>query len=158
MNGESPAQGARPDRPSAYASKFNKPYVSLLDRWLERLDQVSMGVRLVVLVGGIIAVVGFMIFGGGGLLLDQTITRHRLAGVWHVDGSFADWKFGRDGTWTEDAVIDTQGSYTLADGGRIRIKGMLGATMEFRYSFDDGKLLLKGINGTPFGFRLTPKD
>ncbi|MCC7290432.1 MAG: hypothetical protein IT449_00050 [Phycisphaerales bacterium] len=158
MNDESPAQAARPNPPSTSASKVYKPYVSRLDRWLERLDHVNMGVRLVVLVGGIIAVVWFMIFGGGGLLLDQTITRHRLAGTWHVDGSFADWTFGRDGTWTEDAVIDTHGSYTLEDGDRILIKGMLGATMEFQYSFDDGELVLRGTNGTPFGFRLTPKD
>ncbi|MCC6908133.1 MAG: hypothetical protein IT430_09350 [Phycisphaerales bacterium] len=85
-------------------------------------------------------------------------TRYRLSGTWHVAGSFADWRFGRDGTWTEDALIDTQGSYTLLDDDRIRIKGLLGATMDFEYTFDDEGLLLKGDSGTPFSFRLRRKD
>lgn len=96
----------------------------------------------------------------GGVWTDvqDAVTRYRLSGTWHVDGSFADWKFGSDGTWMEDALIDTLGSYTLLEDNRIRIKGLLGATMEFKHSFVDGDLVLKGTNGTPASFRLTRKD
>lgn len=91
-------------------------------------------------------------------MASDAATRYRLSGTWHVNGSFVDWKFGRDGTWMEDALIDTRGSYTLLEGDRIRIKGLFGATMEFKYSFVDGELLLTGTNKTPVSFRLTRKD
>lgn len=106
----------------------------------------------------IVGVVIYFLVNLGIPMASDAATRYRLSGIWHVAGSFADWKFGRDGTWTEDAIIDTHGSYTLLDGDRIRIKGLLGATMEFQYSFDDDGLLLKGDNGTPFSFRLMRKD
>lgn len=96
----------------------------------------------------------------GGVCADvqDAITRYRLSGTWHVEGSFADWKFGSDGTWMEDALIDTLGSYSLLEDNRIRIKGLFGATMEFQHSFVDGDLVLKGTDGTPVGFRLTRRD
>lgn len=110
-----------------------------------------------VIVGLVIA--AWLISDAGGLpAVSKAITRHRLSGTWHVNGSFSDWKFSRDGTWMEDALIDTHGSYTLLDDDRIHIKGMFGATMEFQHSFVDGDLLLKGTNGTPFSFRLTRKE
>lgn len=117
----------------------------------------DVGPVLLPVVGIGIAV--WLISDAGGLsAMSKAITRHRLTGTWHVEGSFSDWKFGRDGTWTEDALIDTHGSYTLLDGDRIHIKGLLGATMEFKYTFDDEGLLLKGTNGTPVSFRLTRKE
>jgi hypothetical protein len=117
----------------------------------------DVGPVLLPVVGIGIAV--WLISDAGGLpAVSKAITRHRLSGTWHVERSFADWKFGRDGTWTEDALIDTHGSYTLLDDDRIHIKGLLGATMEFKYTFDDEGLLLKGNSGTPFSFRLTRKD
>lgn len=124
--------------------------------WVNDVGPVLMP-AIGVIVGLVIA--AWLISDAGGLpAVSKAITRHRLAGTWHVKGSFADWKFGRDGTWTEDALIDTHGSYTLLDDDRIHIKGLLGATMEFKYTFDDEGLLLKGNNGTPFSFRLTRKD
>lgn len=90
--------------------------------------------------------------------VQDAVTRYRLSGTWHVEGSFADWKFGSDGTWIEDALIDTLGSYTLPEDNRIHIKGPFGATMEFQHSFVDGDLVLKGTDGTPVCFRLTRRD
>ncbi len=31
-------------------------------------------------------------------IADQMIDRHKLAGLWHVEGTLEDWRFGRDGT------------------------------------------------------------
>lgn len=127
-----------------------------LSRFLGWVNDVGP-VLLPVVVGLGIAV--WLISDAGGLpAVSKAITRHRLSGTWHVNGSFSDWKFSRDGTWMEDALIDTHGSYTLLDDDRIHIKGMFGATMEFQHSFVDGDLLLKGTNGTPFSFRLTRKE
>lgn len=126
--------------------------------WVNDVGPVLMP-AIGVIVGLVIA--AWLISEAGGLpAVSKAITRHRLAGTWHVNGSFADWRFGSDGSFLEDAVLDTRGQYTLLDGGRIRIRteGVLGSTMEFKYTFDDEGLLLKGHNGTPFSFRLRRKN
>lgn len=87
---------------------------------------------------------------------DEMIDRHRITGLWHVDGSFADWRFGRDGTFKEEALISSEGRYQLLSGDRIRITNALGS-MQYKYRFDDLGLLLVG-DGQPLSFRLTRKN
>jgi len=89
-------------------------------------------------------------------MANSVITRGRLAGLWHVDGTFADWRFGMDGSYREEALISTGGKYELLSGGRIRITNATSALV-YKYRFDNRGLLLEG-DGHPMTWRLTPKD
>lgn len=139
------------------AIKLDKQFESPLDRFLERACAVVQWSKLVVVLGACGAFLWFLFFGGGGPFIDRTITRYRLAGVWDVRGTLVDWRFGSDGTFREEGIISTEGSYQLLDGDRIRIVGALGLPTVYRYRFDGQGLLLTG-ESAPFEFRLTAKD
>lgn len=87
----------------------------------------------------------------------RTITRHRLIGTWHIEGSIADWRFNSDGSWMEDGLVDTYGSFQMLAEDRIRIKGDLGTTLDFHCTFDEDGLLLEGEN-TLYKLRLKRKE
>lgn len=159
MNGRTSASQGVLTSAADVAQVSKPPRKGRLRCFLEWVNDIGPVLLPVVAVVVGLAIAAWLISDAGGLpAVSNAITRHRLTGTWHVDGSFSDWKFGRDGSWVEDALIDTHGSYSLLDDDRIRIKGLFGATMEFEHSFVDGDLLMKGTNGTPFSFRLTRKD
>lgn len=110
--------------------------------------------------GDRIAIILTILMLAGGLYYFVGGKRHRFAGTWQVSGRSVEWTFGKDGSWLEDAMIDTRGTYTLLDGNRVRIdtKGMLGSSMIFKYRFDGNSLLLDGESGTTFGYHLTKAD
>lgn len=154
MSGQSPARQAQAPLP---ASRLYRRFESPLDRWFDRLHRVGLGIKLVLVFGVCGAVLWFLYFGDGGPLIDRTITRYRLAGTWDVKGALVDWRFGSDGSFREEGLLATEGSYRLLEGDRIRITGALGLSADYRYEFDDLGLLLTGEN-SPRSFRLTRKD
>ncbi|QOJ14007.1 MAG: hypothetical protein HRU75_04860 [Planctomycetia bacterium] len=141
------------------AIKLDKRFMSMspLDRFLERVYTVGLWGKLVLVLGVCGAFLWFLYFGDGGPFIDRTITRYRLAGTWDVRGALVDWRFGSDGTFREEGLLSTEGSYRLLEGDRIRITGALGLSADYTYEFDDLGLLLTGEN-TPRSFRLTRKD
>jgi len=86
----------------------------------------------------------------------QKIDQHRLSGLWHVEGTFTDWRFGSDGTFREEALISTEGRYQLRSGDRIQM-AWPGFTVTYRYRFDGVGLLLT-MDGESSGKRLTRKN
>jgi hypothetical protein len=80
--------------------------------------------------------------------------RSRVVGLWHVDGAFADWRFAEDGTFIEEGIWTTKGSYELLDENRIRISPGIGLSCIYTLKVDKPDLLLIG---PAISFRLTPK-
>lgn len=87
---------------------------------------------------------------------DEMIDRHKLAGLWHVDGTLEDWRFGSDGTLRLESLISTEGRYELLSGDRIRLKWPYN-TATYRYRFDGLGLTLT-TEGQSSGWRLTRKN
>lgn len=139
--------------------KLDKRYMSMspLDRFLERVYAIGQWGKLVLVLGACGGFLWFLFFGGGGPFIDRTITRYRLSGTWDVKGTLVDWRFGSDGTFMEEGLISTQGSYRLLEGDRICITGALGLPTTFRYTFDGQGVLLTGESAR-VSYRLTPKD
>lgn len=84
------------------------------------------------------------------------VDRQRIIGNWSVAGTFADWRFGSDGTFTEDSLIDTTGKYEVLPGNRMHIDYILGLPLNVKYRFENGKMFLDADNGAKFV--LSPKN
>lgn len=74
----------------------------------------------------------------------RAIVTNRFTGLWHVEGSFKDWRFDSDGKLVEDGLIDVTGHWKLAAGDTIEIDHGLGNWVTYRYRFDGGRLVLVG--------------
>ncbi len=101
-----------------------------------------------------------LLFLGGVVLLGavfgpKLFQTQRIAGLYHVDGGFTDWRFGSDGSLKEEGLIPTSGHWKLGSGDRIDIDHGFGPWVTYRYHFEGKRLVLVG-NGITWG--LTPKD
>ncbi len=85
------------------------------------------------------------------------IDTYRFAGLWHVDGTMENWRFGSDGTFRNESLVSIEGSYSLSPGRRIDITTGLNGTTRYVYSFDGVGLILTR-EGERSGYRLVRKD
>lgn len=99
-----------------------------------------------VLVAG--ALGGLLVAGAIGV--NSFVQNKRIHGTWSVQGTFADWRFDPDGTFTEDSLIDTHAKYEVLPGNRLRLDGYMGMTLNMTYEFNSGQLFLKADNGTRY--------
>ena len=142
MNGETPVQTAR--QASLPAPRKDALGRSASERWIDRgLAWFKVVVPLIGLLVGL-----WFIYDAGGLpAISRTITRHRLAGVWDVEGK-PDWRFGSDGAFRQEGLSPKEGTYQVLEGNRIRITGVAGADAVYTYEFDSFGLWLSEENGS----------
>jgi hypothetical protein len=89
--------------------------------------------------------------------LVDTVDRHRFAGLWHVDGTMENWRFGSDGTFRNESLVSLEGSYSLLPHSRIDITTGWNGTTRYIYQFDGVGLSLT-VEGQRSGYRLVRKD
>lgn len=110
-------------------------------------------------IGGVLVLAGLAV--GTFLYMERSTvglrTRENLLGLWHLEGSSMDWRFAKDGSFVEDGLFDTTGTFLVLDDGRVRITAWAGSAT-FEPVFSDGEVLLRGIDGTMRNARLTRKD
>jgi len=85
----------------------------------------------------------------------RVLLTNRITGLWHVDGSIKDWRFGSDGSLKEEGIFPISGRWKLASGDEIQIDHGLGNWVTYHYRFDGKRLVLVG---DAMSWGLTPKD
>ena len=86
----------------------------------------------------------------------SAFVHQRIGGLYHVSGSFADWRFGDDGTFSEEGVVDSHGRYDVIGVNRIRIAAGVGGPVVYGYEFVGSELILKSESGGAV-YHLKPK-
>lgn len=120
---------------------------------LAKVKTWSKDAMYVVGIAAVVLIVGSLVLPGA----LRAIDRHRFAGLWHVDGTMENWRFGSDGTFLNESLMSIEGTYSLLPGGRIDISTSGLGSIRYVYSFDGVGLILTR-EGEQSGYRLVRKD
>lgn len=85
----------------------------------------------------VIALFGIAIY----LFAKTPYLRYRVSGLWDLEWSVAEWRFDWDGTFVEESIINTKGTYEFPDWDTVRINMPLGS-QTYKITFENNQLIL----------------